>query len=131
MINYHKGIIYSKRTGHKLKGWNVKRGKGYVQHQVDNVNRLAHRIIYENYHRKTIPKGYQIHHIDNDPSNNSIYNLEMVNARENNFYKFNPRFKTRKENDMMTGTDANKEVIYISSDDEDKENVGKNVIVID
>lgn len=36
-----------------------------------------HRMVWE-YHNGTIPKGYHIHHKDEDKSNNDISNLEMV-----------------------------------------------------
>lgn len=39
-------------------------------------NRL-HRVVYKHYNGD-IPKGYHIHHIDEDTSNNNIENLELV-----------------------------------------------------
>lgn len=47
-----------------------------------NIPRLrAHQWVWINHHGKP-PKGYHIHHIDEDKSNNSIENLELMkNAR--------------------------------------------------
>ena len=41
-----------------------------------------HRDIWESYNRKKIPKGFHIHHIDENPRNNSPENLECISPRE-------------------------------------------------
>jgi len=38
----------------------------------------AHIIIWQNYHRRIVPKGYEIHHKDGNRLNNSITNLELL-----------------------------------------------------
>jgi hypothetical protein len=40
---------------------------------------LLHRDVWE-FHNGPIPKGFHVHHIDGDTSNNSIENLEMLEA---------------------------------------------------
>lgn len=47
-------------------------------HRQSKVN---YRKIYENHFGK-IPKGYHIHHIDGDPYNNDISNLQCITAEE-------------------------------------------------
>lgn len=44
---------------------------------------FIHRLVYESYYGK-IPKGLQVHHIDENKNNNSINNLSLVTQRENN-----------------------------------------------
>jgi hypothetical protein len=39
----------------------------------------AHQWVWLNYH-KLIPKGYHIHHLNNDKSDNNIENLELIRA---------------------------------------------------
>ena len=51
----------------------------YRAHVADKVM-LFHRYIWEK-HNGPIPKGYQIHHIDGDPLNNSISNLQCLSAK--------------------------------------------------
>lgn len=41
-----------------------------------------HRAIYETYHQCKIPSGYDIHHIDFNPFNNSIDNLLLISHSE-------------------------------------------------
>ncbi len=47
----------------------------YYQHK----GKRLHRAVWE-YHNGKIPKGYHIHHIDEDRNNNDISNLEMLSA---------------------------------------------------
>lgn len=46
-----------------------------------NHNKSLHRLIYEDCFGE-IPKGYVIHHIDKDPTNNRIDNLSMMKDTE-------------------------------------------------
>lgn len=45
------------------------------------IGKRMHRYVWEFYHGK-IPKGYHIHHIDGDKSNNRIENLRMIQGRK-------------------------------------------------
>lgn len=44
-------------------------------------SRPLHRVVWE-YHNGKIPKGYDIHHIDGDKSNNQIENLQCLTRKE-------------------------------------------------
>lgn len=52
-----------------------KRKNGYYESKRPCVQ--LHRDIYE-YYYGLIPQGYVIHHIDNNPSNNNIENLQLM-----------------------------------------------------
>lgn len=47
------------------------------------IHKRLHVYIYEKYNG-TIPKGYQIHHIDHNKDNNDISNLRLVSREEHN-----------------------------------------------
>jgi len=53
------------------------------------TKRINYRKIWEEHNKKSIPKGYHIHHIDGDKSNNSPYNLICVSAKEHYEIHFN------------------------------------------
>lgn len=57
---------------------------GYVTLTINRQKLLAHRIIWTLHNNKEIPRGYIINHIDSNPSNNSINNLECITFAENN-----------------------------------------------
>lgn len=60
-----------------------------------NGGKLLHRLIWEDFYKKPIPKGYDIHHVDGNSTNNKINNLQCV------FSKLHQRFhkKNRKVSD--------------------------------
>lgn len=45
------------------------------------IRKRIHRYVWE-YHNGEIPKGYEIHHIDYDKSNNDISNLQLLSQKE-------------------------------------------------
>lgn len=55
--------------------------KGYLRMNPcgGNGGRMVHDLIWEKYNGP-IPKGYQIHHIDHNPLNNHIENLQLVDT---------------------------------------------------
>lgn len=55
---------------------------GYVFVQLNSKIYRVHRIVWA-LHNGEIPDGYVINHIDSDPSNNAIENLEAVPHKEN------------------------------------------------
>lgn len=53
----------------------------YFRHSVKGTTLLMHRYVWEFYNCK-IPKGYHVHHIDGDKSNNDISNLQLLKGAE-------------------------------------------------
>lgn len=47
------------------------------------LHKRLHRYIYEKYNG-TIPKGYEVHHIDHNKDNNEIDNLELLTRKQHN-----------------------------------------------
>lgn len=74
LIDVEEGKIYSKRYN-KFNDYINKNGYN------DISGKLVHRVIWECVNGE-IPYGYDIHHIDGDKENNSIYNLEMIEHKE-------------------------------------------------
>jgi hypothetical protein len=65
----------------KLDNFDFVRHKGYYRRgSMKGVNseRWLHRYVWSKHHNKEIPDGFQIHHIDENPSNNDISNLELI-----------------------------------------------------
>ena len=71
-LNSIFGHLSKSKTGH----WQV------VTSIEGNWGELWHRLIWERFHQRKIPKGYHVHHIDGNPSNNCIMNLCILPARE-------------------------------------------------
>lgn len=62
-----------------------KSGKYYrvcCQYNLNGKHFLVHRMVWEAF-KGEIPKGYDIDHLDGNPKNNSLENLEMVTHQEN------------------------------------------------
>ena len=70
-IDVEKGVVYSlirkRNIGYLNSNGYYHTDKGYV-----------HRIIWMVANQSDIPEGYDIHHIDGNTQNNSIYNLELI-----------------------------------------------------
>lgn len=76
-IDVENGTIYSLKLKHYV--GNINNESGYVT--VSDKGYL-HRIIWMVANGCDIPNGYHIHHIDGNKQNNSIYNLELLEAVE-------------------------------------------------
>lgn len=57
--------------------------KGYLRTHPTNKGKqfMVHRLVWEKHYGK-IPEGFQIHHIDEDKTNNEITNLRLVTPLE-------------------------------------------------
>ena len=97
----------------------------YLGVTINNKTKLVHRIIWECVNGE-IPEGYDIHHIDGNPMNNSIHNLEMIDAFEHNSMhkKGNKNCVGRKiDNPPMLGKHHSEEARKIMSDLKPKKKV--------
>lgn len=82
-------IVYSNGRKHLHKGHIltpcVKKSKHCVVQLYRNCNKayvLVHRIVYEAF-VGSIPEGMQVNHIDENPMNNCVWNLNLMTPKEN------------------------------------------------
>lgn len=79
-------MINDNGTQVKKRGRELKEGRhrGYCSFRVSkhNIEKtfLTHRLVWE-YHNGPIPHNHEIHHIDEDKTNNNISNLFMIEER--------------------------------------------------
>lgn len=87
-----QGDVYSLKWGkkRKLKPQRASQSrKGYYQVRLyDDSGKLGklqyiHRLVWENFFGE-IPEGLEVDHIDGNPSNNSLSNLQLLSRRDNN-----------------------------------------------
>lgn len=65
---------YQQKNGYYQRAETAKRNR-------ENIERVLHRAIWKHY-KGEIPKGYHIHHIDENKENNDISNLELLSPSE-------------------------------------------------
>ena len=75
----------------------------------------VHRIVWETANGCKIPPNFHIHHIDNNKSNNSIFNLSLVSCKLNNWFAARNRdyvaiFEKRKKNGFKVAVTAKSSV---------------------
>ena len=64
------------------KGGIIKLGiSGYKRIRINKIYRLYHRYIYEQHHKCCLLPYAIIHHIDSDPTNNNIENLQLIDRK--------------------------------------------------
>lgn len=56
----------------------------YKTKQINGEKKQLHRVVFEDAYGITIPNGFVIHHIDGNPLNNSIFNLQMMKIEDHN-----------------------------------------------
>ena len=86
------GTILSRysRQGHLTEKWrqlSLTDNKGYRRIRYKGTCLFAHRIVYCKWVGSLKP-NLTINHIDGNPANNSVDNLEMVTQSENNLHRF-------------------------------------------
>lgn len=79
--------------------FNLDRTTGYFHGWVNGVNYLMYRYVWEFYNGE-ISKGYHVHHIDGDKSNNKIENLECIIGSSHLSGHMNKRDKQELRNRM-------------------------------
>lgn len=77
LVDVERGTIYS-LTHKRYIGAINKDGYVRVSKQKGYRHWLLHQYIWMVANRCEIPEGYEIHHINGDKQNNSVYNLELV-----------------------------------------------------
>ncbi len=91
-----KGMPKSHKSGkdnHQWKGGRSLTNNGYMRVRINGELVLEHRYVWEK-HNGQIPKGYQIHHIDEDKLNNKIENLQLMKNSEHQKLHKQPRNKS-------------------------------------
>jgi len=78
MIEYIDGYAFV--DGYKFKR-DLKTGYYLSSNKIGKSRKRLHVYIWEKYNG-TIPKGYQVHHIDKDKDNNNIDNLRLLEKKE-------------------------------------------------
>ena len=74
------GRVWSKTVNRFLRP--QKHRQGYLRVKINGKHTLVHRLVAKHYITK--PRGKDIvNHIDGDPSNNSVFNLEWCTQKEN------------------------------------------------
>jgi hypothetical protein len=94
LFYYTDGVLYN-RSNNKPAG--NKRPDNYIDVKSNNIRDYQHRIIYTMFHGD-IPEFHDIHHIDEDRSNNRIENLEPLSRLKHNFKKDKPPIKNKNGN---------------------------------
>lgn len=80
-IDVEEGKIYSLRLSRYIGAINEK-GYVHVSKQKGYKHCKLHQYIWMTANGCEIPSGYDVHHIDGNKSNNSIYNLELVEHKK-------------------------------------------------
>ena len=78
-IDVEKGTIYSLKLKRYIGAIN-KDGYVYVTKQKGYKHCKLHQYIWMCANQADIPKGYDIHHKDHNPLNNSVNNLELIDS---------------------------------------------------
>lgn len=78
-VNIEEGTIYSLKRNRYI-GSVSKDGYIQVSPQNNYKHKGVHQYIWMVAKQADIPKGYDVHHIDHNPLNNSIYNLELIDT---------------------------------------------------
>ena len=91
------GVILNNKTGKFLKP-NINKGYHSIRLYKNNTPKkfLIHKLVQEHFGDNNNIEGYQIDHIDNNKSNNSIDNLQLLTCRENNVKRCLNKHKTSK-----------------------------------
>lgn len=80
------GNIYSLKKRRKLTpcsaGWSGYKQVKIVMDDGRSVCKTVHRLVYTAWHGE-VPKGLEIHHVDEEKSNNSLANLQAISHKAN------------------------------------------------
>lgn len=83
----NKGRVINNRTNRLLK---LDTNQKYIRVSFnDKKHYYLHRLVYCTFNNDYDLNGYVIDHIDNNPSNNNLENLQKITVQENNLRRFN------------------------------------------
>lgn len=88
------GLLYSHPRETTKGGYTYGRkvGKGYLSFSLSKNGKIAykraHILVYETFVGE-VPKGYDVHHINHNPSDNRVENLELIERHKHNQMHFN------------------------------------------
>lgn len=98
-IDVEKGTVYSLTYNRYVGRKCGTKTNPYLGLTINNKSKLIHRIIWECVNGE-IPKGYEIHHIDGNTMNNSIYNLQIIDSfTHNSMHKMGNKYNIGKKRD--------------------------------
>lgn len=118
LVDVEEGKIWSKKLKRYI-GAICKDGYVRVYPPKGYKHRKFHQYIWMCANQADIPEGYDIHHIDHNPSNNSIYNLELIESTKHrsehnigiNHYlygKHHTEYTKKKMSEAHKGTQLNR-----------------------
>ena len=90
------GRVFSLKSGKELKSYQGKDGYFRIclyKNGVKHTHKLYQIVFYSFHPNISKDKGYEIDHIDNDKSNNSLSNLRKITSRENTAKSKHPKFR--------------------------------------
>ncbi len=80
----HRGLVcircHNKYRKRKNKGWYVNQ-RGYLEQSIEGKHVLQHRLIMETFLGRSLSSKEHVHHINGDPLDNRIENLEVLDVR--------------------------------------------------
>lgn len=96
------GFLIKHKSGH----WSV------GQYTCENYRKMWHRLIWERFHGKPVPKGYVVHHIDGNPSNNCIMNLcIMTHSEHSRMHKLGTKASEETKRKISKANKGNQKLI--------------------
>jgi hypothetical protein len=116
-FGYKNGDMYSKHTNKMTSANPEKNGyirNGVGKNGVDKKNIYRHRFIYTCYHNITLKFEDQIDHINGNKEDNSIWNLQLLNAKEH-------AIKTLSGKKSKGGITQSKPIIRFKLDENDEQ----------
>lgn len=119
------GDIFSHKRNKLVKHWIDKLGYHRVCLSKNNKkkNHLIHRLVWSAFNG-AIPKGMQVNHIDENPSNNSLSNLNLLSPKGNTNWGtcIERRSKSKQKRIMQLTIDGKVVKIYNSLKEAAEEN---------
>ena len=107
-----KGKYLIRQTNYK--------GRDYFQAviRMEHKEKYIHQLVWEYYNDRPIPEGYVIHHIDGNPKNNIIENLQLMTKPEHDKYHQNDPIRNNKVSKANTNGKCSKPIIQLTLDGE-------------